>query len=422
MEYRVDESGSKGDGKTDDGAAIQAVIDTCSHSGGGKVILSQGKTYLSSSIVLKRDVELHLEKGSILKASTSFDRFVKPSKLQYPKYPRQEKNKAHKPGIVWLYAFDQDNISISGEGIIEGNADSVTKRVNQYYIAGNGLPRPTLIYFENCRKVTVTGITLRKAPFWTFHLAGCADVDISKIHITNSLECANSDGIDPDHCKNVTIRDCHIECADDCIAIKNTRGNTEYGPCEHIMIKDCQLISTSAAIKIGTESLDDFNHITVSGCTISKSNRGISLQLRDNGNIENVTFTGIHIDTRRFSTEWWGSGEPIAITAIPRYPFTKGGVIKNIRFSGITCDSENGVLIYAKKKNHIRDIFFENITINLSVKSKWYNPSYDLRPGFMTGILKRNITAFFSHKVENLSTTNVSIKEEGKAETSPSSS
>lgn len=411
MDYRVDKSGALGNGKTDDAASIQAVIDECSLSGGGKVILSQGKTYLASSIILKNNVDLHLEKGSVLKANTAFDLFVKPSKIKYEKHPEQNKNKTSKPAIVWLYAFNQNHISITGEGVIEGNADSVTKRVNHYYVAGNGLPRPTLIYLENCRNVIVNGITLRKAPFWTLHPAGCTDVSISDVKITNSLDCANSDGIDPDHCKNVLIQNCQIECADDCIVLKNTKGNSEYGACENIVIKDCELVSTSAAIKIGTESVDNFNNISVEDCNISKSNRGISLQLRDDGNIENVTFKNIRIETRRFSKEWWGSGEPIAITVLPRYPFTKNGKIRNIRFSDIICDGENGVIIYAVRNNHIKDIFFDNVSIYLSIKSKWYDPSYDLRPGFLIGIIKRQTTAFFIYNAENVSKRNVTIKD-----------
>jgi len=64
---------------------------------------------------------------------------------------------------------------------------------------------------------------------------------------------ANSDGIDPDHCKNVRISNCHIECGDDCIVLKNSGDYKKYGDCENITIKGCTLISTSAALIFGTE-------------------------------------------------------------------------------------------------------------------------------------------------------------------------
>lgn len=409
MDFPIDGFGAQGDGNTDDAACIQAAIDKCGAAGGGRVILSGGRTYLASSIILKSKVELHLEKGALLKANTAFDKFIRPSRI---KYVEKKPDAAHKPSIAWLYAYGQSNLCISGEGAIEGNAESVTRRVNPYYVAGNGLPRPTLIYIENCKDVTVKGVSIGNAPFWTLHLAGCEDVLVSGISIINHLDCANSDGIDPDHCRNVLIENCQIECADDCIAVKNTRGNAEYGSCEGIIVRGCELVSTSAAFKIGTESVDSFRNIEVTDCTISRSNRGISLQPRDGGDIENVLFRNISIDTRQFSDQWWGRGEPVAITALPRYPLGRCGRIRNVRFSNIDCDSENGILIYSKQKGCLADIIFDDLSIRLSVKSKWFAPGYDLRPGFCSGVMNRRTEAFFLHHAGNIGRQTVTITDE----------
>lgn len=81
---------------------------------------------------------------------------------------------------------------------------------------------------------------------------------IDRIRILNDLDVANSDGIDPDHCSNVRILGCHVTCADDCICLKTSKGNSEYGPTENVIIDGCTLVSTSAAIKIGTEGVGDF--------------------------------------------------------------------------------------------------------------------------------------------------------------------
>lgn len=81
----------------------------------------------------------------------------------------------------------------------------------------------------------------RKSAFWTTHLVGCEDVLISGIRILNNLRMANCDGIDPDHCKNVRITNCHIECADDCIVFKNTAAAMQYGACENIIVDNCTL-------------------------------------------------------------------------------------------------------------------------------------------------------------------------------------
>ena len=115
----------------------------------------------------------------------------------------------------------------------------------------------------------------------------------------------------------------------------------EYGPCENIVVDNCTMISTSAAIKFGTESEAPFRNISVTNCSIQRTNRAISLQLRDKGCIENVTFSNLNIDTRLFSkVHWWGEAEPITITAVKRNAQT------NVRLQNIYCVGENGILIY----------------------------------------------------------------------------
>ena len=88
----------------------------------------------------------------------------------------------------------------------------------------------------------------------------------------------------------------------------------EYGPTKNVLISDCTLISTSAALKIGTEGTGNFENLTVNNCIISGSNRGISIQIRDGGHVKNAMFSNIIIETRRFADCWWGCGEPISIT------------------------------------------------------------------------------------------------------------
>ena len=104
---------------------------------------------------------------------------------------------------------------------------------------------------------------------------------IDGIRLLNNLKMANSDGIDPDRCLNVRISNCHIERGDDAIVLKNSGDYKKYGPCENMVVADCTLVSTSAAIKFGTEGESDFRNILVENCCISRSNRGISIRIRD---------------------------------------------------------------------------------------------------------------------------------------------
>lgn len=408
MRYYFPENyGAKGDGITNDAAAIQNCIDDCAENGGGSVVFESGKTYYTDSIRIRKNVDLHLQKGSVLKAVSDINGYIRPCEtINDPKTALIGNPVTGKPSFAFIYGFEADNCSITGEGTIDANGHSFVERKDKYYVTGNFYPRPTVIYIEKSNNITFENITITDAPFWTLHPAGCDDVLISKIRILNDLDVANSDGIDPDHCTNVRILGCHIECADDCICLKTSKGNSEYGPCENIIISDCTLISTSAAIKIGTEGIGDFRNIIVNNCIISRSNRGLSIQIRDGGNVENVTYSNCIIETRRFCPDWWGTAEPIVITSFNRDENTKSGKIRDIRFFNITCKGENGVLIHGTESNTIDDILFSNVKVTLSKTSKWESGLYDLRPCLDYGVEKYDNSCFFIRNAVNITIEN----------------
>lgn len=400
--YNVKNYGALADGTTDDGCAIQKAIDDCAKNGGGTVILESG-SYYSHSIQLRENVELHLQKGTTLKASADINSYIRPCEtINDPKTALVGNPVTGKPSFAFIYGYKAHGATISGEGVIDANCYAFVERKDQYYVTGNFYPRPTTIYIENSNHITVKDVTIKDAPFWTLHPAGCDDVLISHIRILNPLDVANSDGIDPDHCSNVRIIGCHVTCADDCICLKASKGNSEYGPTENVIISGCTLTSTSAAIKIGTEGVGDFRNVIVDSCTISASNRGLSIQIRDGGNVENVSYSNIIIETRRFCPDWWGSAEPIAITAFRRDTNTKCGHIKNVRFFNVTCKGENGVLVHGTEDNMIEDVTFERVSVELTKTSKWNCGIYDLRPGIDVGIEDSKNSCFYIKNAENV--------------------
>lgn len=391
MIYYPENFGAKADGKNKDTGFIQAAIDEAFKNGGGKVVFSSGRVYYSGGIQIKSGVELHFEIGSKLLASVDLEDYISPAALA-GSTPEDYDFARDKTAYAFIYGFEAHRCALTGLGSVDGNCMAFVEKTNEYHYAGKYYPRPAMIYIENSRHITFDSVTLEGAPFWTLHPAGCYDVQISGIRILNRLDVANSDGIDPDHCKNVRITGCHIECADDCIVLKNTMGNKEYGSCENILIDNCTLVSTSAAIKIGTEGVDDFRNIQVSNCVISRSNRGISLQIRDNGNVENVSFSNIMIETRRFSDDWWGCGEPVAITSINRRSGITSGRIEDIRFKNIFCTGENGILIAADAEGKIGKLFFEDVKITIKNTTKWEKGVYDLRPS--GGVIKSDLPVY----------------------------
>lgn len=409
-EYNVRDFGAVADGKTDDAKAIQSAIDSCANDGGGVVSLCGG-VFFSGSIVLKKNVELYIQKGAVLKATDKIEDYFRPCEtINDPKTALVGNPVTGKPSFAFIYGYEAHGACISGGGTIDANCYAFVERKSEYYVTGNFYPRPTVIYLEKSNSITVKDVTIKNAPFWTLHPAGCDDVLISKIRILNPLDVANSDGIDPDHCTNVRIEGCHVECADDCICLKNSKGNSEYGPCQNIVISGCTLISTSAAIKIGTEGINDFKNIIVDNCIISKSNRGLSIQVRDCGNVENVSYSNIIIETRRFCSDWWGTAEPIVLTSFRRDENTKCGKIKNIRFSNITCKGENGVLIYSSQDNPIEDVEFSSLSVTLEKSSKWSCGQYDLRPCIDHGIEREKNSCVFIRNAKNVALKNSKLE------------
>ena len=408
MEYNVLNFGAVGNGTANDTAAIQSAIDACAKTG-GRVVFPGGHTYRTGALILCSNLELHLEMGATLKGSDDLkdyrlDRCAAGSAemRNIPSY--EDCTYTGAPNHYFLYGKDLENIAVTGLGRIDGNETLFYGEVTKWHIEGAFYPRAPMLFLENCSQVTLRDVTLANSAFWTVHLVGCQDVLISGIRILNNLRMANCDGIDPDHCRNVRISDCHIECADDCIVFKNTAAAMQYGPCENITVTNCTLISTSAAIKFGSESEALFRNILVQNCVISRSNRGISLQLRDKGSIENVSFQNITIDTRLFKREmFWGQAEPIAITALPRLPSTQVGTIRNISFRDIFCTSENGILLYAAEQGGISDIRFENLHLTLRSSTKHEKGYHDLRPTFRQPFTDRGLHHVYAHNSDGCS-------------------
>ena len=147
--------GAVGDGNTNDVKAIQSAIDEAEKSGGGTVVLESGKTYYSSSVILKKNVELHLQKGSRLKATNDINEYFRPCNFINDKTNTLIGNPVTgKPSFCFIYGFEADGCSITGEGTIDSNGHSFVERKDRYYVTGNFYPRPTVIYVEKSNNIS----------------------------------------------------------------------------------------------------------------------------------------------------------------------------------------------------------------------------------------------------------------------------
>lgn len=373
--------GARGDGTTLDTAAVQSAVDQVHSGGGGTVRLPGGKTFLCGTIVLRSNVELHLQPGARLVASTD--------KAHYASCRSQ----------CLLEADNAENVRITGSGVIDGQGKHFVAK-DLTYIFEPTPWRPGMLSMVDCRNVTVRDTAFRDSAFWTLHLVGCEDVVIDGVTVDNSLKMPNCDGIDPDHCRNVHIANCRITCADDAIVLKNTARYADRGPCENVTITGCVLMCTATAIKIGTESVSDFRDITATGCVIRGSSRGFGIQLRDQGNVVNVVFSSSTVETRLFDDHYWGNAESIHISAVHRQPGGKGsewnlgnrlGTVRNVLCSDLLCRGENGVVIHGESPANIRDVTLSSVRLGIRKWTKWPGGTLDLRPcsgegHFLSGI------------------------------------
>ena len=409
--YNILTFGAKGDGVTDDAVAIQKAIDRCSTEGGGVVLFPRNHVFLSGPVELKSNVELHLEATATLKAN--------PDESIY-KLSAFGENRGE--GMLWLWAKDADNISITGKGTIHGYGIAfMGAELEDSYelkpLADQTFdPRPHVLTLTNVQNLTIRDVTIKEGAYWTVHLIGCNEAVIDGINLLNNLKIRNGDGIDLDHSKHVRIANCHITSGDDCICLKNRREFEQYGSCHDIVVTNCVMSSRSCAIKIGSENMDSIYNVVFDNCIITGSNRGLGIQNRDEGTVTDVVFSNIQLDCRLWSDVWWGKAEPIYVTSYPRangnhkdanWRFPKGqiegrcGEVSRIYFNNITALSENGCFVGGEVPGKVKDIYFNNVRVKLNypLSIVHYSLSMDKRPCKGEGFIKVSAEELLKAKV-----------------------
>lgn len=424
MDYNVLHYGAVPDGRTNCAAAIQTAVDTASAAGGGRVVLPSGR-FLSGSVLLKSNVELHLQAGAVLISSLN-----QADILPFPAADEDDNRDTGWDGGFFLGARGAENVTISGHGIIYGQGDKVFADLNEdngFYECPKSVAafRPRMMLFEAVTNFTVQDITLQDAAFWTLHMAGCRHVRIRDIRILNDDRGANNDGIDPDCCQDVVITGCIVHTGDDAIVVKSTAPMAKrYGASENIVIANCVLHSRDSALKIGTETHGVIRNVLLSDCVINDCSRAVGVWVRDGGTVEDIHVHHLTGAVRRYADRyavagapgWWGKGEPVFISATRRAGKTGcPGHIRNVSVDHLSLKAESCLFLAGEAYSELQNIRLADIDLTLVRQGTQPGGLFDEQPS-ARHIYPHEIPALYARSVNGLQVCNCTVRFVGDAE------
>lgn len=383
--YNITSYGAVGDGVTDCTDAFKNSIDECSENGGGKVVVPEG-IFLTGPIHLKSNVNLFISENSIVKFSED--------KIQYLPvvFTRWEGIECMNYSPL-IYAYKQENIAITGKGILDGQASNENwwnwkgkeeygwninlenqkaDRNKLFQLAEDNIPpmervfgkdhylRPNFIQPYKCKNILIEGITLKNSPMWFIHPVLCENVTVQGVTVEGLGP--NNDGCNPESSKNVLIKGCYFKTGDDCIAIKSGRNNDGRRvnvPSENIVVQNCTMKEGHGGVVIGSEISGGAKNVFVEDCVMNSSNLDRAIRIKTNavrgGVIESVYVRNITV----------GEVKEAVIKINYFYEEGENGnflpVVKNLKFSKITSEeSKYAIWIRAFESSPVENILLAN--------------------------------------------------------------
>ncbi len=408
--------GAIGDGTTLDTEAIQAAIDSCHSAGGGKVYLHSGR-FISGTLYMKDHVLLHIEEGAVLKASNDLEHFPSISSA-YPAYQKtMETNK------MLIYAEDAKHISITGNGIIDGNGD--------HWADGPfGFPsfskRPRIIHFRNSHHILIRDVTLYNSASWVQSYQSCSNIVIDGITVDSrenkdveksrfaDVPHRNTDGLDLVDCQQVRISNCFISAGDDGICVKS------FSPDEtsrDIVIVNCIISTNASGIKIGTETAGRMEDITIQNCVIYDTRvDAISIMTVDGSQIERVNVSNITCRNIKGSAIFIRVGSRFRAyreNAKINKPHLRDVIIENVQ--GTRISERHGCIIAGIKNTPVENILLSNINLEFEGGGKVAQSYQDVpekEDAYPNGLIFGELPAygFYIRHAKNITLENVQLR------------
>ncbi|MFT3830110.1 MAG: glycoside hydrolase family 88 protein [Opitutaceae bacterium] len=320
-------------------AAIRDAIAACNKAGGGRVVVPAGE-WTTGAIHLLSHVNLHVAQGATLHFSTDPAAYL-PAVLT-----KWEGLECHNYSPL-IYALEQTDIAITGEGTLDGGADwdnwwawnkkrwdratqeeretrdprsfiqtgeplQVAARNRLLEMGETNVPveqrrfgegdflRPNFIQPNRCTNVLIEGVTIVRSPMWEIHPILSTNITVRGVKI--ATHGPNNDGFDPESCRDILVEDCVFDTGDDCIAIKSGRNNDgrRIGvPTENMIVRRCTMKDGHGGIVLGSECSGSIRNIFVEDCTMDSPNLDRALRFKTNavrgGFLENVFMRNVTV-------------------------------------------------------------------------------------------------------------------------------
>ncbi|UDF05564.1 glycoside hydrolase family 28 protein [Asticcacaulis sp. AND118] len=332
--------GAIGDDQTVNTRAIQAAIDHAAAQGCGTVIVPDG-VFVTGALFFKPRVNLHLEKGAVLRCSTDVA-------TDFPaQRTRIEGHFEDRFTPALINAAGCNGFKISGQGTLDGAGqivwdtfwrlrDAAPDRDN---FPNLSVPRARLALIEDSRDVVIEGITFKDSQFWNLHLYRCQGVVVrkSRFVVPDGVRAPSSDGIDIDSCQRVSVEDCYFSVTDDCIAAKGSKGpealqDKDSPPVEGIRIRRCEFRRGHGLFTCGSEATI-VRDVVVEDCKVSGAMPVVRLKLRPDTpqHYENIIYRNLTFDA--------SGGDLIAILPWSQYKnlgdnVPPNSVVRNVQLIG----------------------------------------------------------------------------------------
>jgi polygalacturonase len=294
--YNVNKFGAVNDGKTLNTAAIQKAIDECSRKGGGIVTFDTG-SYLTGSLYIKKGVNFRLDKNVTILGSQNIK--------DYPEIDTRVAGVEIRWPSALINVLDQKNVAITGEGTIHAQGkpfwNNYWEMRREYekkglrWIVDYDCKRPRTLLVSRSSDVTVKGLTMKQAGFWTVQLLYSNNITVDGLTILNNIDGSgpSTDGIDIDSSSWILVENCDIDCNDDDFCFKAGRdadGLRVNRPTEYVVIRKCIARRGAGLITFGSETSGNIRNVLAYGMTANGTTNCINFKsaVTRGGTVENI--------------------------------------------------------------------------------------------------------------------------------------